>query len=175
MPFLHSLLPLLLPPSPVLLHDNLLAPRCQATLACPTCPPSAMAYSLAKSFAGESLLTGFNWFDGIDPTHGFVSYQNRTSAQAKGLFSVDEKTGVVRLGVDHTNTYAVNEGRPSVRLESKASFNHGLFIADFLHMPSSQCSLWLACTLWQPPPPSCDETTDALHSLDIWRQLADRW
>lgn len=106
-----------------------------------------MAYSLANSFAGESLLSGFNWFDGHDPTRGFVSYQNRANAEAKGLFSVDENTGVVRLGVDHTNTYAINEGRPSIRLESKESFNHGLFIADFLHMPPSQCGMWPACTL----------------------------
>ncbi|KAK2608952.1 hypothetical protein QQS21_002528 [Conoideocrella luteorostrata] len=103
-----------------------------------------MAYALATSYAGEALLSGFNWFDGADPTHGFVSYQSRPNAEAKGLYSVDEKTGVVRLGVDSTNTYSLNEGRPSIRLESKEAFNHGLFIADFLHMPPSQCGLWPA-------------------------------
>ncbi|OAA32150.1 glycoside hydrolase family 16 protein [Moelleriella libera RCEF 2490] len=103
-----------------------------------------MAYALATSYAGEALLSGFNWFDGPDPSHGSVSYQSRPNAEAKGLFSVDETTGVVRLGVDSTNKYSLGEGRPSIRLESKAAFNQGLFIADFLHMPPSQCGLWPA-------------------------------
>lgn len=33
-----------------------------------------MAYSLATSYAGESLLSGFDWFNGEDPSHGYVSY-----------------------------------------------------------------------------------------------------
>lgn len=53
----------------------------------------------------------------------------------------------MRLGVDSNNTYGLDEGRPSIRLESKESYNHGLFIADFLHMPPSQCGLWPACKL----------------------------
>ncbi|KAG6006169.1 hypothetical protein E4U21_007279 [Claviceps maximensis] len=103
-----------------------------------------MAYALATSYAGEALLSGFNWFDGVDPNHGFVSYQNRSNAEAKGLYSVNETTGVVRLGVDNTNVYSLESGRPSIRLESKESFTQGLFIADFLHMPPSQCGLWPA-------------------------------
>ncbi|PNY28772.1 endo-1,3(4)-beta-glucanase [Tolypocladium capitatum] len=103
-----------------------------------------MAYSLVTSYAGESLLSGFNWFDGRDPSNGYVAYQSRNNAEAMGLFSVDESTGVVRLGVDHTHTYGLNEGRPSIRLESKEAYNEGLFIADFLHMPPSQCGLWPA-------------------------------
>ena len=39
-----------------------------------------------------------------------------------GLYSVDEKTGVVRLGVDSTNVYGLDEGRPSIRLESKEAY-----------------------------------------------------
>lgn len=103
------------------------------------------SYALATSYAGESLLSGFNWFHGADPTHGYVSYQSRQNAEALGLYSVDEKTAVVRLGVDSTNTYPLTAGRPSIRLESKEAFNHGLFIADFLHMPPSQCGVWPAC------------------------------
>lgn len=62
-----------------------------------------------------------------------------------GLYSVDPDTQVVRLGVDHTNTYKLDQGRPSLRLESKEAFNHGLWIADFAHMPPSQCGVWPAC------------------------------
>ncbi|KAG5967750.1 hypothetical protein E4U58_002121 [Claviceps cyperi] len=103
-----------------------------------------MAYTLATSYTGEALLSGFNWFDAPDPSHGFVSYQSRPNAEARGLYSVDESTGVVRLGVDHTNVLPLTGGRPSIRLESKEVYTHGLFVADFFHMPSSQCGLWPA-------------------------------
>lgn len=69
-----------------------------------------------------------------------------------GLYSIDLDTGAVRLGVDHTNKYSLDAGRPSLRLHSKAEYNHGLFIADFLHMPPSQCGVWPACKSPMPPP-----------------------
>lgn len=72
------------------------------------------------------------------------SYQSREDAQALNLFSLDQETQVVRLGVDSNNTVGLDQGRPSIRLESKESYDHGLFIADFLHMPPSQCGLWPA-------------------------------
>ncbi|PHH65866.1 hypothetical protein CDD81_1235 [Ophiocordyceps australis] len=103
-----------------------------------------MSYSLSHSYIGESLLSGFNWFDGADPSNGFAAYQSRAAALDRGLYDIDHKTGVVRLGVDNVNTYALDQGRPSIRLESKQTFHHGLFIADFLHMPPSECGLWPA-------------------------------
>ncbi|KAL7922241.1 glycoside hydrolase family 16 protein [Trichoderma austrokoningii] len=104
-----------------------------------------MAYFLETSYAGEALLSGFNWFDGVDPSHGFVSYQNRQNAEQMGLYSVDPSSGVVRIGVDSTQKYSPEDrGRPSIRIESKETYEHGLFIADFLHMPPSQCGLWPA-------------------------------
>ena len=66
---------------------------------------------------------------------------------SKNLVSVDGVTNQVHLGVDSSNTYATDgAGRPSVRLTSDQNFNHGLFIADFAHMPSSSCGVWPACT-----------------------------
>ncbi|PHH76819.1 hypothetical protein CDD80_1197 [Ophiocordyceps camponoti-rufipedis] len=103
-----------------------------------------MSYSLSSSFSGHNLLNGFNWFDQNDLSQGSVAYQSKANAEAKGLFSVDENTGVVRLKVDHENQYSPGEGRPSIRLESREQHNHGLFIADFLHMPPSRCGLWPA-------------------------------
>ncbi|KAK0391161.1 hypothetical protein NLU13_0662 [Sarocladium strictum] len=103
-----------------------------------------MSYALQTSYMGESLLSGFNWFNGKDLSNGFVSYQNRSDAEALGLYSLDETTQVVRLGVDANNTVPLDYGRPSIRLESKEAYDHGLFIADFLHMPPSQCGLWPA-------------------------------
>ncbi|KAH7160869.1 hypothetical protein EDB81DRAFT_682109 [Dactylonectria macrodidyma] len=103
-----------------------------------------MAYQLNVSYAGESLLSGFNWINYPDPSNGFVSYQNQEDALRQGLYSIDPDTGVVRIGVDSTNKYTLDQGRPSIRLESKESFDMGLFIADFLHMPPSQCGVWPA-------------------------------
>ncbi|KEY74214.1 hypothetical protein S7711_00370 [Stachybotrys chartarum IBT 7711] len=116
-----------------------------------------MSFSLVTSYVGESLLSGFDWFDGTDLSHGFVSYQNREGADALDLYSVDPHTNVVTLGVDSNNTYRLDEGRPSIRLESKESYNHGLFIADFLHMPPSTCGLWPAFWTYGKPWPQGGE------------------
>ncbi|KAI1130546.1 glycoside hydrolase family 16 protein [Nemania abortiva] len=103
-----------------------------------------MAYSLSTHYAGQGLLDSFNFFTGEDPNYGFAHYQNRETALASNLVSVDELNRV-KLGVDSINTYSTSgKGRPSVRMTSNDNFNHGLFIADFAHMPSSTCGTWPA-------------------------------
>ncbi|KAI1264204.1 glycoside hydrolase family 16 protein [Xylariaceae sp. FL1019] len=103
-----------------------------------------MAYSLSSHFAGQALLDSFTFFTGDDPSNGFVDYQSREDALAMDLVSVDENNRV-KLGVDSINTYATSDkGRPSVRITSKDDFTHGLFIADFAHMPGSSCGTWPA-------------------------------
>jgi hypothetical protein len=47
------------------------------------------------------------------------------------------------IGVDHTNI-ATGSGRKSVRIESKKTYLHGLFIADMSHMPGGICGTWPA-------------------------------
>ncbi|KAF5000967.1 hypothetical protein FGRMN_1337 [Fusarium graminum] len=103
-----------------------------------------MAYSLATSFMGDSLLSGFQWFNGADPSNGFVQYQDLAGANKYGLYSVDPFSETVRLRPDSGTRVGLDEGRPSVRLESKDTFQYGLFIADFKHMPISQCGTWPA-------------------------------
>ncbi|KAI8954064.1 glycoside hydrolase family 16 protein [Xylaria longipes] len=103
-----------------------------------------MAYSLSTHYAGQGLLDGFNFFTGEEPNNGFVDYKSREEAVASNLVSVD-KFNRVRLGVDSINTYSTSDkGRPSVRITSNDAFTHGLFIADFAHMPSSTCGTWPA-------------------------------
>ena len=46
------------------------------------------------------------------------------------------------MGVDYTN--AAPGGRQSVRLTSKASYQHALIIVDLAHMPGSICGTWPA-------------------------------
>lgn len=84
-------------------------------------------------------------------------YKSKADAAALGLFAVDPQTGVVRLGVDSKNVYDIGEGRPSIRLESKQTYNHGLFIADFLHMPASECGVWPAFWSYGPDWPNGGE------------------
>jgi hypothetical protein len=49
------------------------------------------------------------------------------------------------MGVDYwSKTPSTARGRASVRIESKATYQHGLFIVDLAHMPSSTCGLWPA-------------------------------
>ncbi|GAW26306.1 putative glycoside hydrolase family 16 protein [Rosellinia necatrix] len=101
-----------------------------------------MAYSLSTHYAGQGLIDGFNFFTGQDPTHGFVDYLSKEEAMTSNIVSIDEFNRV-KLGVDSINTYSTSDrGRPSVRLTSNHHFTHGLFIADFAHMPSSTCGTW---------------------------------
>ncbi|KAJ3561480.1 hypothetical protein NPX13_g8928 [Xylaria arbuscula] len=103
-----------------------------------------MSYSLSTHFAGQGLLDQFSFFTGEDPSNGFVSYQSREAALASNLVSIDQFNRV-KLGVDAINIYSTSDkGRPSVRITSDEQFNHGLFIADFAHMPGSTCGTWPA-------------------------------
>ncbi|WDK11674.1 mixed-linked glucanase [Colletotrichum graminicola] len=103
-----------------------------------------MAYSLSHSYFGANFISDFNFINYDDPSNGFVRYQSQPDALAKGLYSINPNTKAVTLGVDNTNVYGLDEGRPSLRLESKRQYNHGLFIGDFAHMPPSVCGLWPA-------------------------------
>lgn len=48
--------------------------------------------------------------------------------------------------MDHTTTYHLSDtGRESVRISTKKTFTHGLFIADIAHMPGTICGTWPAC------------------------------
>jgi hypothetical protein len=73
------------------------------------------------------------------------SYVNQATANHTGLVSLGS-TGAAYIGVDYKTiltTAAV--GRNSVRLVSKKSWTHGLFIADIEHMPGGECGTWPAC------------------------------
>ncbi len=48
------------------------------------------------------------------------------------------------LGVDSKTKLADNVGRDSVRVYSKSTFNKGLFIGRFNHLPKNTCGVWPA-------------------------------
>lgn len=104
----------------------------------------AQSYLLAEKWQGDSFLEHIEFFTGADPTNGYVTYQNQSSAESSGLFKVTS-SGSMYLGVDHTNTLDPNgAGRDSVRVESKLFYKQGLYIVDIEHMPGSVCGTWPA-------------------------------
>lgn len=83
----------------------------------------------------------FDFFTDDDPTHGYVNYVDRQTAERTKLLRIVQNK--VYIGVDAENRAAIR-GRNSVRLHSKANYTHGLFILDLAHMPGSICGSWPA-------------------------------
>ena len=101
--------------------------------------PAALAWTLQTDYSGNNFFDKFNFYSGADPTHGFVQYQNKENAQALGLASMQNN----RILIKPDNKTVTPNGRPSVRLESVARYNSGLFLFDVNHMPTG-CGTWPA-------------------------------
>ncbi|KAI1003614.1 hypothetical protein K3495_g4594 [Podosphaera aphanis] len=96
------------------------------------------------TYEGNTFFDKFNFYTGTDPTQGFVQYSDQTTASNSKLISINQGQQAY-IGVDSTNTYDVNShGRPSVRLETKKTYQYGLFVLDLAHMPSNTCGSWPA-------------------------------
>ena len=114
-------------------------------------PSAATPYALDTSYSGDSFYTGWDFWTEADPTHGFVTYLDEEDAQDAGLLKRGP-SGSNIIGVDSTNTYDYNVsyygvnglGRPSVRISTQKTWNHGLFIADIANMPGGVCGTWPA-------------------------------
>ncbi|ROT37748.1 hypothetical protein SODALDRAFT_325283 [Sodiomyces alkalinus F11] len=102
----------------------------------------ATKYTLEDTYNHLNFFDKFNFFESrygtgdyndVDPTWGYINYRNRADAEALGLIAtVGEE---VYLGVDHMSiTEYPGMGRSSVRVESKATYNKGLFIARLRYM-----------------------------------------
>ena len=71
-----------------------------------------------------------------------AEYLNQSQATSTNLVRVSPSQ--VYLGVDTAHVYPTNgPGRPSVRLESKQSYTHGLYVLNVSHMPQG-CGTWPA-------------------------------
>jgi hypothetical protein len=98
----------------------------------------------ASNFFDDS---SFRFYDGWDKfTQGPALYVSKEDATSLGLARIED--GRVRLGVDTTQVLSLQEpgegyGRKSVRLEGVQTFDNGLFITDFDHLPSG-CGMWPA-------------------------------
>ncbi|KAI7354588.1 putative endo-1,3(4)-beta-glucanase [Hortaea werneckii] len=106
---------------------------------------NAQDYFLQSNFAGPSFFDNFDFWNKADPTFGYVHYLSRGDAEAFQLINYSNPN-TARWGVD-TVKYLdpdANLGRPSIRLSSRQTWLHGLFILDLKHMPANVCGVWPA-------------------------------
>ncbi|PKK46102.1 hypothetical protein CI102_10515 [Trichoderma harzianum] len=109
------------------------------------CAGSAVAtqFTLADTYDHTNFFSKFTFNNAADTNSGFVVYQDQANAQAQGLAKITSNNEVY-LGVD-TKTVLKGAGFPgrnSIRLESKASYKHGLIVARFSHLPTNKCGSW---------------------------------
>lgn len=102
---------------------------------------STATYTLLDDYTSSAFFDRFTFFTETDPTHGFVSYVDQSTAQTDGLISTNAD-GSIYMGVDYTNV--ASSGRESVRITSDSEYTHGLFILDLAHMPGGICGTWPA-------------------------------
>jgi hypothetical protein len=107
--------------------------------------PCFAQYSLKWNFDSTNLFDNFDFINEPDTsfTKGFAQYVSQEEALSSGLARYTDQK--VRIGVDTNNTYSLDStGRKSVRLHSKETFDNGLLVADFAHLPVSGCGMWPA-------------------------------
>lgn len=102
-------------------------------------------YNLVQDYSGVNFFNEFDFFTGPDPTQGHVVFKDLVDANATGLAGFIDggnATNAIYMGVD--TKQVAPEGRGSVRVTSKQSYQHFLMIADIVHMPGGICGTWPA-------------------------------
>jgi hypothetical protein len=141
------------------------------------------AYSLIDTYDASNWLSKFDvqaiadptrmWFEhqtmsehaGLTFSDGFVNYVNQQQAQSQGLIRMQNNQ--VYMGVDTTKVLNPNGvGRDSVRIQSKKAYNHALVIADFAHIPGSNCGSWPAFWMVGPNWPNQGEI-DIIEGVNL--------
>ncbi|KAG6008848.1 hypothetical protein E4U43_000090 [Claviceps pusilla] len=108
---------------------------------------SPLTYNLQDTYAGETFFDQFDYKTGYDPAQGFVHYVPKEEALNRNLTYATPSTAVLRVdtAVGPGSQPDASTGRFSVRLESKKTYNGGLFVFDVKHTPYA-CGAWPA--LW---------------------------
>mmetsp|Transcript_110892 Transcript_110892/g.278806 ORF Transcript_110892/g.278806 Transcript_110892/m.278806 type:complete len:360 (+) Transcript_110892:89-1168(+) len=107
---------------------------------------AAPQYALHETYAGADFFSKWDFWSAPDPSGGSVQYADRSTAAAAGLARATAADGAY-LGVDMTSAANNATGRKSVRIQSKATYNAGLFIVDVKHIPTG-CGTWPAFWLY---------------------------
>ncbi|KAI0972507.1 family 16 glycoside hydrolase [Xylaria arbuscula] len=121
------------------------------------------AYTIQDSYDASNFFDNFEFFNGPDPTAGFVQYVDATTANSTGLAGYANNG--VYLGVDY-QTQNPASGRNSVRLTSTKAYTHGLIVADIAHMPAPVCGSWPAFWTFGPSWPSSGEI-DIIEGVNL--------
>lgn len=100
---------------------------------------SVQGWVLQTTSAGSNFINAFDYFTESDPTHGFVQYVDGATAVSNRLVYTQGDQVVIKAD----NATVSPNGRPSVRIVSKNSYNQGLFLLDLEHMPVG-CGTWPA-------------------------------
>lgn len=96
---------------------------------------------LKDTFDATNFFDEFYFFEGPDPTRGYVNYLPEAAAKSSGIARYQDDQ--VILAVD-AKTLHPSPGRASLRMTSKMNFTHGVVVADIAHMPGSICGTWPA-------------------------------
>jgi len=103
---------------------------------------SVSMYTLQDLYRGQSFLDDWDFFSYSDPTNGYVNYQTKENAIQKKLAVVQADNTTI-LSVDDFSQVSPGGNRDSIRINTKKTYNSGLFIADFRSMPHG-CTVWPA-------------------------------
>ncbi|KAF3064058.1 putative glycosidase C21B10.07 [Daldinia childiae] len=108
-------------------------------------------YALADEYSGTTFFDKFNYFVGYDPAQGFVHYVPEAQATQLNLTYASEDSAIIRVdtSVGPQSEPDASTGRFSVRIESQAQYDNGLFIFDVKHTPFG-CGTWPALWLVDP-------------------------
>ncbi|KAI0315874.1 endo-beta-glucanase [Amylostereum chailletii] len=108
----------------------------------------AAKYTLSDNYQGSSFLNEWDFEAIADPTHGYVNYVSKSTAQSKGLVSVSGSNFTLRA--DDTSVPSSSaSGRDSVRIQSQKSYNTHVTVINIAHMPKG-CGTWPA--IWEKGP-----------------------
>mmetsp|Transcript_72316 Transcript_72316/g.223444 ORF Transcript_72316/g.223444 Transcript_72316/m.223444 type:complete len:525 (+) Transcript_72316:224-1798(+) len=116
---------------------------------------AATSWTLSDAYVGTDFFSKWNFFTQADPTHGAVKYVDYQTALAEGLISATADR--VYMAADKAAGLA-GRGRHSVRIESAAIFNEGLFVVTLDHIPTG-CGTWSAFWMFG---------EDAAHHWPAW-------
>ncbi|KAL9073446.1 MAG: hypothetical protein Q9157_004737 [Trypethelium eluteriae] len=105
------------------------------------------AYTLQTDYMkGGDFWSMWDFETAADPTNGAVQYVDQATAASSSMnrdpLINKNENGSYYMGADHNTT--TSGGRPSVRIQSQASYNSGLFVLDLSHMPGGECGSWPA-------------------------------
>ncbi|KAI9724203.1 MAG: hypothetical protein M1828_003948 [Chrysothrix sp. TS-e1954] len=145
------------------MHASTLLAAATATLFTPFITASTI-YSQTLNCDHTNFFSCFDFYTGADPTNGYVQYVNQSYATSAGL--INTANNLVHIGVDSTHKYSpTGAGRPSVRLQSKTAYTHGLYILQLTHMPFG-CGTWPSFWSYGPDWPSNGEI-DIIEGVNL--------